>query len=101
MAKQYINEHFREPMIIKDIAKMLYTTPGYLGVIFTKNMGVNIREYVNGLRMEEALRLMQETDMGMSEIAYDVGYNNYSYFYVKFEKYFGMTPIQYKKGLKQ
>lgn len=101
MAKQYINEHFREPMIIKDIAKMLYTTPGYLGVIFTKNMGVNIREYVNGLRMEEALRLMQETDMGMSEIAYDVGYNNYSYFYVKFEKYFGMTPIQYKKSLKQ
>lgn len=99
IVEKYIKEHFREQIVIQDMAKKLYTSPGYLGTVFTKRMGVSIKEYLHTLRMEEAVRLMTETDMSLSEIAYDVGYNNYNNFYNHFERIFGMTPREYKDAL--
>lgn len=97
VAEKYIKEHFREQIVIRDIAKSLYTSPGYLGTVFSKKMGVSIKEYLHALRMEEAVRLMTETDMPLSEIAYSVGYNNYNNFYHRFERFFGMTPKEYRR----
>lgn len=99
IVEKYIQEHFREQIVIQDMARKLYTSPGYLGTVFTKRMGISIKEYLHTLRMEEAVRLMTETDMLLSEIAYDVGYNNYNNFYHHFERFFGMTPREYKDAL--
>lgn len=99
IVEKYIKEHFREQIVIQDIAKKLYTSPGYLGMVFTKKMGISIKEYLHTLRMEEAVRLMTETDMSLSEIAYSVGYNNYNNFYHHFERFFCMTPKMYKEAL--
>ena len=84
---------------MQDIAKRMYTSPGYLGTVFTKKMGISIKEYLHTMRMEEAVRLMTQTDMSLSEIAYNVGYNNYNNFYHHFERFFGMTPREYKDAM--
>lgn len=99
MVEKYIKEHFREQIVIQDIAKRMYTSPGYLGTVFTKKMGISIKEYLHTMRMEEAVRLMTQTDMSLSEIAYNVGYNNYNNFYHHFERFFGMTPREYKDAM--
>ncbi|MGN0181319.1 MAG: response regulator [Candidatus Ornithomonoglobus sp.] len=96
--EKYIREHFREQIVIKDLAKLIYTSPGYLGTVFTKKKGVSIKEYIHSLRLEEAVRLMTEDrDRPISDIAYAVGYNNYNHFFLRFEKRFGMPPLEYKK----
>lgn len=99
VVEAYLKEHYKEQIVIKDIAKQMFTTPGYLGSLFTKEMNVSIKEYVNGLRLEEAVRLMTETDKKMSEIAFEVGYNTYNHFYMQFEKRFGMPPVEYQKKM--
>jgi AraC-like DNA-binding protein len=48
--------------------------------------------------MEEAVKLMnQDDERAISDIAFDVGYNNYNHFFTQFEKRFGMSPLEYKK----
>lgn len=96
--EKYIREHFREHIVIKDLAKLIYTSPGYLGTVFTKKTGVSIKEYIHSLRLEEAVRLMNSCDdKSISEVAHEVGYNNYNHFFLQFEKRFGMPPMEYKK----
>ncbi len=99
VVEKYIKEHFKEQIVIQDMARQLYTSPGYLGTMFARQVGVSIKEYLHTLRMEEAVKLMTETNMSLSEIAYDVGYNNYNNFYHHFERFFGMTPREYKDAL--
>lgn len=98
LVERYLKEHFREQIVIRELAGMIYTSPGYLGTMFIKNKGMSIKEYIHGLRLEEAVRLINEKpEMSMLDIANEVGYNNYNYFFLQFEKRFGMTPIEYKK----
>ena len=99
IVEKYIREHYKEQIYIQDIAKQMYTSPGYLGTIFSKRMGISIKEYIHAIRMEEAVRLMNETDMTLSEIAYSIGYNNYNNFYNRFERFFGVTPKEYRKTI--
>lgn len=100
MVERYIKTHFREDIVIKDIASIMYMSPGYLGALFTKEKGMSIKEYIHHLRMSEAEKLMKESEKTISDIAYEVGYNNYNHFYTQFERHFGMTPIEYRKKLK-
>lgn len=99
VVESYIKEHFREHIVIQDIAKQMYTSPGYLGTLFSKKVGVSIKEYIHTMRMEEAVRLMNETDLSLNDIAYKVGYNNYNNFYNRFERFFGMSPKKCRKSL--
>ncbi len=101
MVERYLEEHFREDIVIKDIAAAMYTSPGYLGAIFTKEKGMSIKDYIHTMRMNEAERLMKSTDKTISDIAYEVGYNNYNHFYTQFERRFGMTPAAYRKKLRK
>ena len=48
-------------------------------------------------RMESAANLLLHTDVDMTEIAYAVGYKDYSVFYKNFVKYYKMSPSEYKK----
>ena len=101
MVERFLEEHFREDIVIKDIAAAMYTSPGYLGAVFTKEKGMSIKDYIHSMRMNEAERLMKFSDKTISDIAYEVGYNNYNHFYTQFERRFGMTPAAYRKKLKK
>ncbi|GAB2492117.1 AraC family transcriptional regulator [Algoriphagus taiwanensis] len=53
-------------------------------------------QYLQQLRISEAQKLLQETDLGISEIAYKVGFENLSYFNRSFKSHTGMTPREFK-----
>ncbi|MGN0047449.1 MAG: helix-turn-helix domain-containing protein, partial [Bacteroides sp.] len=62
----------------------------------------NVAEYLNGLRVEYALKLMKEKGhLSMEAIAQEAGFNSRSTFYRAFDKATGMTPNQYLKQLKE
>ncbi|MBQ2658998.1 MAG: helix-turn-helix domain-containing protein [Erysipelotrichaceae bacterium] len=97
-ARKYIEENFKENIDRNDVAAVTFVTPNYLSKLFKNKMNMNLREYINQLRIEEAKRLLISTSMSISEIASDVGYYNISYFSTVFHKLVGVSPFDWRNN---
>lgn len=96
-AAAYVGEHFRETITLKDVAEACYVNPAYLGRCFQKATGTSFRQYLTNLRIEEAKRLLLQTDKKVYEIAAEVGFGESKYFVMKFTENAGCTPAEYRK----
>lgn len=94
--KSYIDSHFHENISLKSLAAMFYMNPVYLGQLFRKTYGTYLHEYLLHLRVNEAKRLLRQTDLCIYEIAERVGFNNPDYFVTQFKKIEQMTPTEYR-----
>lgn len=95
---RYIQENLCDPnMSIKAIAEHLFLTPTYLCLIFKKETGKTINQYITGLRMEKARQYLKDTRSKPGEISVKVGYHDVKYFARSFKKEVGMTPLEYRK----
>lgn len=97
-AKQYLAEHFREDIDRDDVAAVCFISPNYLSKKFRDETGMNLREYINQLRINEAKRLLLSTNMTISEIAGELGYDNSSYFSTVFKKMCGISPVKWREA---
>lgn len=97
-ADAYIREHFREDINRDDVAAVACITPNYLSKQFRSKKGMNLREYINTIRVEEAKRLLLTTNLSVSEVAGLSGYDNISYFSTVFRKHTGMSPIDWRNA---
>ncbi len=68
--------------------------------IFKEEYGVTPSGYVNNLRYEEAIRLLEQTDNEVIDIAHSVGFGSLSAFYKFFKERANMSPAAYRKGVK-
>lgn len=93
----YVRQHFRETITLKDMAERFYVSSAYLGRSFQKATGVPFKQYVNDLRIEEAKRLLRQTDRLIYEIAEETGFAESKYFVAKFTATVGMSPVEYRK----
>lgn len=75
-----------------DMVKMANVDKSYLWKVFKKYLNVSPTEYINILRLERAHELISNKTMSLTQIAYEVGYNNYSYFVRQFKKRYGCSP---------
>ena len=98
LIKKYIDEHYREPVSIQQIAKQFYVHPNYLSSLFKKEMQINFSKYLTDLRIKHACELLRSTTLSVSDIAEYVGYKDYFYFAKLFRKYIGKTPSEYRAG---
>lgn len=94
----YIQAHFRENINREDVAAIAYITPNYLSKQFRSKKGMNLREYINQIRVEEAKRLLLTTNLSVSEVAGLAGYENISYFSTVFRKQTGMSPVDWRNS---
>lgn len=91
--KQYINKN----ITISSIASELITNREYLSQYINRVKNKTVRDWINGLRIEEAKRLMfEDNEIPTVEISEKVGYNDISYFCKCFKKYAGMTVRNWK-----
>ncbi|MEK3714428.1 response regulator transcription factor [Paenibacillus sp. FSL R7-0333] len=97
--KQYIDTHYHENISLKNIAAMFYMNAVYLGRLFRKTYGVYFNEYLLELRVQEAKKLLRQSDLRMYEIAGRVGFQNADYFVTQFEKLEQLTPSEYRNML--
>lgn len=93
-----INERYPEALSIELIAKILHFTPNYIGTIYKLERGGSINRYLQSVRLENARRLLAETDASVNEIALDCGYENVTYFHTLFKKVTGQTPSEYRQA---
>lgn len=97
----YMQRHFREPLLLKDVAERFFVSPAYLGRCIQKSTGISFKQYLNDMRMEEAMRLLEETDKLVYEIAGELGFSESKYFVSKFTEKVGKTPLEYRKSVKK
>lgn len=72
----------------------------YLCRVFKEETGVNINTYINNLRMAKAVRLLEDKNYYIKEVAISVGFDDQLYFSRLFKKYYGVTPSQYRAAVK-
>jgi len=94
--KKFIEANYRLNINLRSIAAEFYMNPVYLGQLFKKHYGVYFNEYLLSLRVDEAKRLLRQTDMRVYEIAEQVGFSSADYFVTQFEKLEHMTPSEYR-----
>lgn len=93
----YVQQHYREPVTIRQVADLFYVNAAYLGRAFQKAAGVGFKQYVNELRIAEAKRLLRQSDRMIYEIAQEVGFTESKYFIAKFTEAVGESPSEYRK----
>ena len=91
-AKAYIQEHFHRRIYLSSIAKAIAVSPNYLSRLFRRETGITLTTYVQRVRLNHAMRLLENGRYSLSEIAYRVGYQNYRDFYRNFVKHVGASP---------
>lgn len=96
-AVRFVEENFHQELSLEDVAKQVYLSPCYFSRLFKQVKGWSFSEYLTQVRMEEARRLLINTDYQISEIASRVGYRDARYFSQVFKRNEGCTPISYRR----
>jgi two-component system response regulator YesN len=95
-AINYIDANYDKPITLAEIARASHLSPSRLAHIFKEQMGITLIDYLTGARIEQAKELLLATDQSCTEICFQVGYNNQSYFTRTFKSVVGLTPRQFR-----
>jgi AraC-like DNA-binding protein len=97
----YIHSHYHQAMHLRDLAVETSMSEEHLCRFFKQMMRKSPIEYINYYRMQQAAKLLEDSDKKVVEVAMDVGFANLSYFISVFKKFSGLTPSQYRKTAAQ
>jgi len=96
-----VEQHFREKHTVGEYADLLYKSPKTLSNVFKKVGSKTPLELIHNRKMIEARRLLHHTDANISDIGYDLGFNDIQAFSRFFKKNEGISPSEFKeKGTK-
>ena len=93
----YIGEHYTEKISLDELSAFASYTRGECCRLFKRYTGESIFSYLRKFRLEKSLSALVQTEMPISQIAYDCGFSSTSYYIDQFRKQFGRTPLQYRK----
>jgi len=93
---KYINEHYTEKCLLKEISKMFGYHEAYFCRRFREITGITFSKYVQALRMELAQKQLRNNKDEIGMIAWKCGFSDSSYFSNCFKKLFGITPTDFR-----
>ena len=93
----FIHRHYRERVTLADIAAAGHVSRGECCRVFRRVRGETPMQYLTRFRLEQSVKLITCTEIGMAEIAGQVGFGTASYFTELFHREMGLTPLQYRK----
>ena len=94
----YIERNLQQPLTVEILAEELHLSPSYLSVLFKKETGVAVSEYIRRKRIDTAKTLLQYTEFSCLEIAEYLCFSSDSHFSRVFQAYTGMTPTAFRKA---
>ena len=100
LAKAYIHSHLNQPILVTDVAEHVNLSSEYFTRLFKKETGQNIKDYIIQAKIDAAKDLLARSDIPVSLIAMEMGYDNFSYFTQIFKKICGTTPSDYRKEIR-
>ena len=93
----YIDTHYEDQFGLDELAGRCQLNPSYLSLCFKQEIGIPLFEYINQARIKKACSLLKNTKRPVTEIAFEVGYNNITFFNRYFKRITGMTPREYRR----
>ena len=91
--QQYINENYKDSSLsLKKISEIFDISESYFSYLFKAEVKQNFSEYLEQLRMEQAMILVKSTNINISDLYLEVGYNNANSFRRAFKKVHGVSP---------
>lgn len=95
----YLEQNYDQKISLKELAQRSFYNPAYFSTIFKECFGKTLTQFINELRINEAIRLLKETNMPIEEIASKVGYHDCKNFYITFKKITNQTPSTYRSNI--
>ena len=93
---EYTGSHFREPVTLSDVAKLVNLTEGGFCRYFKTRTGKSYFQYLTEVRIANACRMLLEDDKDVAQVCYSNGFNNPSNFHKQFKKIVNLTPKEYR-----
>lgn len=92
----YIESNFLNEIKIDDLAGIAHMSSRNFQRVFTKSMGTSVRDYIITQRLKYSCDLLKQSDLPITDIAYDSGFNDSNYYSRQFKKHYGITPRQFR-----
>ncbi len=93
----YIRENFKENITLESLSESLGISTFYASKVISREAGKTFTQILTAVRLEEAKRLLMETDLSIKEITFMTGFNSQHYFSRVFKKFTKITPSEYKR----
>lgn len=100
-AIEYIRENYDKDLNMAVVSNHISMNYSLFSTLFKEYTGSNFVNYIKGIRMEEAKRLLMETDLRINEISAKIGYDNEKHFMKTFKASCGVSPSEYRKNVQR
>ena len=98
MVRRYIDNHYKEQLTLDLLAAEANVNKYYLAHAYKQVYGISPINHMIARRVQEAKRLLIETDLSLSQISVILGFSSPSYFSQRFRKSEGISPVDYRKS---
>ncbi len=96
-AARFICDNYHKGITLNEAAAKANMSATYFSMKFKEETGFGFKEYLNHMRLKEALHLLTETKESITDIALQCGFNDSNYFSDVFRKVYGISPREYRK----
>ncbi|NRF70243.1 AraC family transcriptional regulator [Aquincola sp. S2] len=93
----YVNEHCAEPLALPALCRRFAMSESRFTRLFRRATGHTLTDFVNRLRINRACQLLMDTQLFVTGICYEVGFNNVANFNRRFLEIKGMTPTEFRR----
>ncbi|MBN3523264.1 helix-turn-helix domain-containing protein [Paenibacillus apiarius] len=97
-AINYIHEHYNEELRLEMLCRKFSISKSYFCALFKRFTGKTYNDYLVDLRVHKAAAMLLDTDMSVTDICFQVGFNDVPYFSRVFKRQTGVTPTHFKKN---
>lgn len=94
---QYIQNNYTRKLLVSEVAELIYLSPSAFSHYFKKHTLKSFANYLMELRLGKAAQLLQHTDMPISSICLESGFQNTSHFNRCFNRHYGTTPLKFRR----
>jgi PAS domain S-box-containing protein len=97
---EYIRQNYHKQITLTELAELSHLSVSALERRFKKHLSKTPSRLINEVRLENARRLLMDTNLPVSDIAYQTGFSDHSYFTKQFKQFFGMHPTKMRGQIK-
>jgi AraC-like DNA-binding protein len=97
----YVRENYKNPIPLSVIAEKVSMTEPAFCRYFKKITDKTFTQFVNECRMVQAIKLLSEQSISITQVCFESGFNNFSHFNTQFKRFTGKNPSEYRNELRQ
>ena len=94
----YVTEHMREAFPVERLAEIAGVSPRSIARLFVRDLGITPHEFVEGVRIDHARKLLEATELAMKAVAFDCGFATPDQMRSAFQRRLGITPLRYRES---